>query len=415
MSATVESGATQPATAGPPSRAAYLSPSRAHAQPKAPARPRIAFLVRALNFGGAERQLVVLASALHERGNDVLVLVFYPGAPLEADLARVGVRVRSLDKTGRWDVVGFLRRLRTVLLEERVDALHGYLDVPNAVAAVMRLFVPRLTVIWGVRASFMDLSQFDWLARASNPVIRGLARYAHLVIANSRAGLEYAIEHGYPRATGVVIPNGIDTTRFTPDRESGLRLRHEWNVGPGECLIGLVARLDPMKDHPTFLAAASQLAAQRSNVRFVCVGGGDPRYARELPQLAERLGLANRLVWAGPREDMAPVYNALDVACSSSTGEGFPNVIGEAMACGIPCVVTDVGDSAWILSQPSLVVPARDPAALADRLKILVDDPAYAARVGAEGRQRILDHFSVARLAETTEQAIDHVIAGRAR
>ena len=374
--------------------------------------PKIAFLVRALEYGGAERQLVVLAKALHERGNDVRVLTFYAGAPLEAELRQAGVPLRSLGKTGRWDVFGFLRRLHGVLREERVDILHGYLDVPNAVAVVMRVLHPGLTVVWGVRASYMDLTQFDWLARVTSPIVRALSRYAHLVIANSRAGLEYAVAHGYRRATATVIPNGIDAERFVPDRAPGLRVRAEWGVAPHECLIGLIGRLDPMKDHATFLAAASRLGA-RPDVRFVCVGGGEPRYAGELAERAEQLELADRLIWAGPRPDMCAVYNALDIMCSSSSGEGFPNVIGEAMACGVPCVVTDVGDSAWILDQPALVAPPRDPAALAERMRRLVDDRAYAARVGADGRQRILREFSVSRLAASTEAALSQLIAGR--
>ena len=382
--------------------------------PPSRVRPKIAFLVRALEYGGAERQLVVLAKAMHERGNDVRILTFYGGAPLEAELRQAGVPLRTLGKTGRWDVIGFLRRLHAVLREEPVDILHGYLDIPNAVAAVMRVLHPRLTVVWGVRASYMDLTQFDWLARVSNPIILALSRYAHLVIANSRAGLEYAVAQGYRRATATVIPNGIDAERFVPDRAAGLRVRTEWGVAPHECLIGLIGRLDPMKDHPTFLAAAARLGA-RPDVRFVCVGGGEPRYADEMAGLARQFGLADRVIWAGPRADMCPVYNALDIMCSSSSGEGFPNVIGEAMACGVPCVVTDVGDSAWILDQPALVAPPRDPAALADRMQRLVDDRAYAARVGADSRQRVLREFSVSRLAASTEEALSRLIAARLR
>jgi len=278
----------------------------------------------------------------------------------------------------------------------------------------MRAFVPGLTVVWGVRASYMDLSQFDWLARATNPVVRVLSRYAHLVIANSRAGLEYAVAHGYRHETATVIPNGIDAAQFIPDRTSGQRVRAEWSVAADDCLIGLVGRLDPMKDHATFLAAASRLAARR-DVRFVCVGSGEPRYAAAMRELANRLGLADRLVWAGTRADMCAVYNALDIMCSSSSGEGFPNVIGEAMACAVPCVVTDVGDSAWILDQPALVAPPRDPGALAERLQLLVEDRAYAARVGAEGQQRIVRHLSVSQLAAATEDAIGQLVAGQAQ
>lgn len=381
-------------------------------------RPRkVTFLTRSLDHGGAERQLVVLAKELHRRGHAVLVLVFYPGTPLESELTDAGVRVRSLGKTGRWDVLGFLWRLYRVLCEERPDVLHGYLDVPNASAILMRALMPRLRVVWGVRASNMDLSRYDWLARAADPAVRSLSRYAHLIIANSQAGSTYVVSRGYPPDTIVVIPNGIDTDRFRPDRVSGHRVRREWNVAPGEKLVGLVGRIDPMKDHPTFLAAAARVASMRGDVRFVCVGDGDPRYRRQLQRLADGLGLTHRLVWAGTRADMPAVFNALDVACSSSRfGEGFPNVIGEAMACGVPCVVTDVGDSAWILDQPALVSPPGNPDAFAQRLTLLLDGgEAYAARAGTEARHRIVGHFSVARLVTATEDALAGLFTDGAR
>ena len=407
-----------PSTDAPPRRSVgRLDAARPSVMAAERRRAKIAFVIRSLDRGGAERQLVLLATSLHRRGHDVVVIVFYPGTPLEAELRSAGVPVRSLDKTGRWDVVGFLRRLRQVVREEQPEVLHGYLDIANASSALIRGVIPSLKVIWGVRASNMDLDHYDWLARAQDPFVRGLSRFADLVIANSQAGAAYAVSRGYPASRMLVIPNGIDTERFRPDREAGAPIRREWNVRPHEKLVGLVGRLDPMKGHPTFLAAAALLAPKRSNLRFVCVGDGDARYRQELVGQADRLGLTPRLLWAGTRADMPAVYSALDVACSCSAyGEGFSNVIGEAMACGVPCVVTDVGDSAWILGQPAFVSPPGRPDEVALRLALLVDGgDANAARVGAEGRQRIIDRFSVAHLVSATEAAIGNLIDGDAR
>src|SRR5688572_8078711 len=266
---------------------------------------------------------------------------FTPNGPLEADLRAAGVRVRSLDKRGRWDVTAFLTRLLSVIREERLEVLHGYLGVPNIVASVMRPALPRIKVVWGERASKMDLSHYDWLSRASSRLARTLSRFPDLIIVNSRAGFEHAVRSGYPRDHVVVIPNGIDTQRFAPDPVAGRRLRQEWHVGDDERLIGLVGRLDPVKDHRTFLTAAATLMTQHKNLRFACVGDGDQRYSRAMRDTARELGLGESITWAGARSDMTAVYNALDIACSSSESEGFPNVVGEAMACGIPCVVTD--------------------------------------------------------------------------
>ena len=113
-----------------------------------------------------------------------------------------------------------------------------------------------------------------------------------------------------------------------------------------EKLIGRIARLAPDKGYPIFLEAAALLSKERKDVRFVIAGAGPESYRRQLQLLSQELGLAERLIWAGARPDMPAVYNALDILCSSSDSEGFGLTVAEAMACGVPCVATDVGDSA---------------------------------------------------------------------
>ncbi|MHC5827541.1 MAG: glycosyltransferase, partial [Nostoc sp.] len=164
------------------------------------------------------------------------------------------------------------------------------------------------------------------------------------------------------------------TERFQPNPEAGLQVRTEWRISKDTILIGLVGRLDPMKDHPTFLKAVALLCKEREDIRFVCVGMGSHEYAQELYQLAEELEVAEKVIWAGGRADMPDIYNALDINCSSSSyGEGFSNVIGEAMACGVPCVVTDVGDSAWIIGDTGIVVPPNNPEALKAGITSLIN------------------------------------------
>jgi glycosyltransferase involved in cell wall biosynthesis len=205
----------------------------------------------------------------------------------------------------------------------------------------------------------------------------------------------------------IVIPNGIDIETFCPDREAGLRVRHEWGVGEHELLIGLVARLDPMKDHPTFLRAATLLARQNCSVRFVCVGGGPQDYEEKLRSLASELALNGKVIWAGARSDMPTVYNALDIACSSSIGEGLPNAIAEAMSCGLPCVVTDVGDSARLVGEARQVVPPSDPEAMAAAWADLLNlSPEERSALGMQARERIVREYSVAQLARRTEDAL---------
>ena len=375
---------------------------------------RIVFLARSLGYGGAERQLVVLASGLRQRGHSVSVVTFYPGGELEPDLRSSGVRIRSLDKHGRWDVATFLTKLHRVLREESPNVLHSYLGMPNIVAGATRSLFPGMRVVWGERASNMDLSHYDWLSRFSTVLARVLSRTPDLVIVNSRAGFEYAAAHGYPRAKMIVIPNGIDAERFTPDGAARRRVRDEWQVGT-ERLVGLVARLDPVKGHRTFLSAAAQLAHDRTDIRFVCVGDGDPEYGRAMQQLAAGLGIADRVRWVPARADMPAVYNALDVACVSSDSEGFPNVLGEAMACGVPCVATNVGDVAWMLGRQASIAPVGDARELADRMRSLLElDAASIAAIAHEERERVVTQFSVASLVANTERALSSLFVGAA-
>jgi glycosyltransferase involved in cell wall biosynthesis len=374
---------------------------------------RIALLIDRLNVGGAERQFVVLAKALQQHGHSVVAIVFYANGPLEAELRNSGVMIRVLDKRGRWDMAGFTLRLAGLLRRERPRAVLSYSGVPNILAVALKPLLPGVKIIWGVRASNMHLHRYGWLPRTIGRIAPVFSRYADLVVANSFAGLDHAAESGYPRHKMVVIPNGIDTSRFVPSAESRTRLRRQWGVSAGDKLIGVVGRLDPMKDHRTFLDAAAILTRERDDVRFLCLGDGPAAYRRELQEAGTRLGLDGRLSWVPSQQHlMTDVYNGLDVLCSSSSyGEGFPNVLGEAMACGIPCVVTAVGDSARILGQPRFTVQAGDASALAARLNLLLDSPPdEIRRIAAAGRQRIVSEFSIVRLVRSTEQALASVL-----
>jgi len=329
-------------------------------------------LCRALGVGGTERQLVVLAKGLHERGYTVVVVVFYANGVLEQELHENGIPVYDLRKSGRWDLLSFYIRTIWVIRKLKPGVIYGFLSTPNILGVLLRPIFPRIRIVWGVRSSIVDLSRYDRLSRLSYRVECWLSRFANLIICNSHAGLEYAAKHGFPRERMTVIPNGIDITRFKPDVAARERIRAEWGITENVILIGLVARLDPMKDFPTFLEAAAILAHERPDVRFVCVGDGPLLYQRELHQLANKLELDGQLIWVGLRQDMPAVFNALDIASSSSYGEGFSNTIAEAMACGVPCVVTDVGDSALIVDNTGEVVPPSRPEALCEGFRLML-------------------------------------------
>lgn len=364
----------------------------------------VLYLIRSLNIGGSERQLITLVSCLHARGHNVSVVTFYAEGSLLDELRTAGVPIHNLGKRGRWDLFPVIIRFIRLLRSERPRILHGYLDPPNIVAVAAKLLFPPLRVVWGVRGSANDFQHHDWLARLCFRASCSLARFADLIIINSECGLQHHAAHGYPSDRMVVIPNGIDTEMFSPDPEGRTQIRSEWGVRPSDRLVGYVARLDPIKDHATFLEAASLLASSVDRIRFVCVGDGPKAYRDELRALAAHSGLDDLLIWAGFRSDMRSVYNALDIGVSSSLSEGFPNCIGEAMACGVPCVVTDVGDSAVIVGDRDAVVPRSNPVALAQAVRLSLERMnSYDATAL---RTKIVEKFSLERLIQSTEERL---------
>ena len=372
---------------------------------------RIVFLIRALTSGGAERQVVELARALHSRAHAVTVVVYYAG-DFDSELRAAGVPLICLEKKGRWDTAWFLWRLRRTLRELRADVIHGVLLTDNIFLALLKPALRPAKIVWGARASLMDTRPYDSVFRSLYRLEAMLSGRADLIIANSTAGGDSATARGFPVGRIAVVQNGIDTGRFAPDPAARAQLRAEWRIAGDEVLVGRIGRLDPMKDYPTFLASARLFAAGCPSARFVCVGGGRPEYQRRLLSLCREAGLDDRTIWAGKRTDMPAVYNALDVLCSSSAfGEGFSNTIAEAMACGVPCVVTDVGDSAAIVGPLGVVVKPGDPAALAEGMRMalaLLTERNLSRDNGI--RRRIETNFSVSRLADRTLAALAAVV-----
>jgi glycosyltransferase involved in cell wall biosynthesis len=367
----------------------------------------LVLVARKLDQGGAERQLVALAKGLKERGRDIQVVLFYSGGAYDVELAAAGVPVHFVGKRGRWDAIGFLVRLALVLRRLRPVAIYSFLDLPNILSALLRPAMGSPRLIWSIRAAGMEMRHYDWLNRLIPRLEAGLSRAANVIVANSHAGAAWAVSRGFPAARIAVVDNGIDTARFHPDAKGRTEVRGEWPVSADQRLIGLVARLDAMKDHGNFLQACALLAVHRDDLRFVCVGGGSSSYRAELEALAERMGIADRLIWAGARQDMLAVYCALDIACSSSAfGEGFSNAVGEAMACGVPCVVTDVGDSARIVGEVGEVAPPRDSDALAAAIGRMLDRLEGDANIGRQARDRVVAEYSLERMVLRTEQVV---------
>src|SRR5438128_5050560 len=328
----------------------------------------IALIIRSLDPGGAEKQLLALARALDKSRFETTIVSLYSGGILESELTDSGVRLISLDKGGRWDLPRFLSRLFHELRKLRPDVIYSYLDIPNVIAVCAKPFCSSPVVLWGARSADIDLGKYDWLRRFGFWLERRLAYFPDRIVVNSHAGRSYLLSRGFPGKKLLVIQNGFNTTQFHPNAEARSTIRREWGIAEDQILIGLVARFDLVKDHATFLRAASLISKVKPQARFVCVGSGPAVYRQSLAEAAAQLSLSGKLVWAGARSDMPDVYSAFDINVLSSISEGCPNVVGEAMACTVPCVVTDVGDAAMLVGDTGFVCSPQDPQALASKV-----------------------------------------------
>lgn len=369
---------------------------------------RVLVFIRCLEIGGAERQLVETVKHLDQDAYTCTVASLYPGGPFRAELeAMPGVTVTDLGKRGRWDWLPALHRASALVGRVQPDVIVGAFDVATHLSAVLGR-LRRVPTAWMVGNAFMDFSLYDWLPGVLDRLARGLSSWPDVVVFNSEAGARHHLSRGFSPRAHMVVPNPFDTARFTPDAAARASVRGEWGIASDTPLIGIVARIDPIKDHLTFLDACALVRDEHPEARFVIVGDGDPAHVAPVRERCATLTLDERIVWAGARRDMPAVYNALDVDVLCSLGEGLPNVIGEAMASGVPCIVTDVGDCALVVGDTGLVVPPRSPRALADAmLAALRWSPAERQARGARARARIVEHYEARLCAARFGTALD--------
>jgi glycosyltransferase involved in cell wall biosynthesis len=362
--------------------------------------------------GGAEQMLLKLTNVLPGLGIRMSVVSLGGLGELGAAIEKVGVPVRPLQVRSPRHLPSAVVALAREIRARDADIVQTWLYHGDFVGTIANVLAGRRTLVWNIRCSDIDL---DIDNKTTALIRRMLARASplpNLVIANSHAGLEAHRALGYRPRSELIIPNGFDGTVFRPDPEARARIRAELCVGPKQPLIGMAARVAPMKDHDGFLQAARELTRDREDVVFALAGAGtEPGSA--LAARASALGLTNHVRMLGKRADMAQVFAAIDVATlSSAHGEGFPNVLGEAMSCGIPCVATDVGDAAIIVRDTGIIVPPQSPQALAQAWRNMIElDVNERCALGLAARTHILKYYEITSVARQYAQAYRRLAA----
>jgi glycosyltransferase involved in cell wall biosynthesis len=331
-----------------------------------------------------------------------VVISLTTDGPVGAEIRSLGVPVHALNMRRGLPSPRAVLRLAKWLKAMRPDVVQTWMYHADLIGGLVARLAGSRTVLWNLRQSNFDASASKrttvWTARLCARLSRLIPR---AIICCSQEAERIHVEMGYAKEKITIIPNGFDLEAFRPDPEARAALRQELGVSREELLIGMVARFDPQKDHRTFIKAAALVLRQRSDAKFVLVGEGVSAGNTMLLGWLRAANVMDHFLLLGRRNDVARILNTLDVASlSSAFGEGFPNVVGEAMACGVPCVVTDVGDSAWLVGTAGRVVPVRNPEALARAwLDLLESDSSQRRAVGAVGRARISEHFEIGAIA----------------
>ncbi|MDB4825971.1 glycosyltransferase [Gammaproteobacteria bacterium] len=372
----------------------------------------ILFFIRSLGSGGAERQLVNLAIGLKERGHEISVVTMYSGGVFEHTLRATAIPIYCLEKARRWQVLSPLIQLQKIVQMVQPDILHSYGPETNVFLVLHRLFFKKYLLVWGVRVADLPRKMYGQFESFLYWFECRWSRVPDLVISNSEAGKNLSIKDGFDKSRIKVIQNGIDTDEYRPDSELRNQFRARMGLAAEIKVIGIVGRIDPQKDHQTFIEAVSLLPDhQKAEVAIICVGFRNEQEIRALREQVKSLGLEQRFIWLKRESSTVTVLNGLDILVSSSISEGFSNVIAEGLAVGLPCVVTDVGDSKLIVSEYGVVVPRKDPQALADGIsQMLLDSRLRNDPFSEAARNHIVSKFSIDILVSNTETTLQRLI-----
>jgi glycosyltransferase involved in cell wall biosynthesis len=360
----------------------------------------ILYVITGLFQGGAELMLYRLLSRLDRTRFTPQVISLLDHGPIGRKIQALGIPVRSLGMKRGIPNPAVVLRLARWLRQDPPDMMQTWMYHADLVGGLAARLVGNIPVAWGIRHSDLSSETSSRLTRLTVKTCALLSQWLpDRIVCCSEASRQVHTVLGYAAEKMVVIPNGYDVETFRPNSGARASVRKGLAVSEDAPVIGMVARFDPQKDHRTFIRAAQLLHRDRPDAYFLLCGNEVTWENQELARWIDEAGLRTRCHLLGRRDDDIPnLTAALDIASlSSAYGEGFPNVVSEAMSCGVPCVVTDVGDAALIVGQTGIVVPPRNPEALAAAWRTMLEMGREGRRhMGIAARQRIRERFDIA-------------------
>jgi glycosyltransferase involved in cell wall biosynthesis len=372
---------------------------------------RVVHVIAGLEMGGVQTMLLRLVSRMDCAAFHNEVIVLTRGGEVLPMLIRAGARVTELgmrpgvpDPRGLWRLGAELRRHRT-------DVVQTWMYHSDLMGGLAARWTNKPRVVWGLHAESLPSAQTAWHAWLSAKLCVRLSYYLpDRIVCVSEAGRKWHVRYGYNERLITVIPNGFDTDYFRPDGAAYHAIRRELGLAADAVIVGHVGRFDPQKDHRGLIQAAAQVLEKRPNVQFLLCGHGIDSKNMALRAWIADTGRAGHFHLLGIRTDIERVAAAMDVMALSSTTEAFASCVGEAMACGVPVVTTAVGDLPQVVGDTGVLVPPRDPEALARGILGVLAAPDERCRRGMAARERIKQLFGLDRMVRAYEDCYRQVL-----
>lgn len=365
---------------------------------------KVVHLIDGLTMGGAEMMLFKVASQMDRTKFDAVVIAFMDEGPVRDKIEESGIRVLSLGmKQGKPSIKAFFA-LVNLLRRERPAVLQTWSKTADLIGLLAGKCAKIPSILWNIRSSRKKKGHYSRLTATAEALCARLSKLPRLVVANSQDGIEAYSEIGYRPKEWRMLPNGFDIGRYAPDDSARVWLREELGIPADAFLVGNVGRYHVMKDQPSFVRAAHIFAKKRPSAHFVLVGPGNDAQNEELRAVLKEGGASDNIHLMGERSDVPRISAGLDLFALTSVSEGFPNVVGEAMACGVPCAVTNVGDAAIVVGDTGVVIPPSDPVAMAEAWERFAEMGEEARKAqGRAARARILENYDLEMIVKRYE------------
>ena len=376
---------------------------------------KIMHVITTLGPAGAETMLCRIASGMDSSRFENEIVSLTGILDLAERMQEIGVRVRTLGMGTSLPNPLLVMRLAQWIRASKPDVIHTWMYHANLIGALAARLAGNVPVVWGIHHSALDPRVDKRRTMLVNRACAFLSRkFAARVVCCSEASLRVHKNLSYAAEKLEVIPNGFDLNQVKPDPSARVSVRRELGIRADTLLIGIAARFHPLKDHRNFVQAAARLRKKIPAVHFLLCGLDITWQNSQLAGWIKAAGIQDCCHLLGLRRDMSRLFAAMDIATTASRSEAFPVVIGEAMACGTPCVVTDVGDSAMIVDQTGVVVAPRDPDALAEAWRRLIDaGPEVRRRLGIAARQRVEQNFALPAIVDRYQAIYARLATGK--